>query len=104
MTELHEIKKILHDHKKRISQLEGTSRPERRRQAKSSKNLTDLLIEFKQAGFFKQPKFLGEVREKLAQEGHHYSSTSLSGPLQKAVKNHTLGRIKKDGKWAYVNR
>jgi hypothetical protein len=106
MGDIDDVKKMLKDHEKRISKLESTGVPAvvSRKKQGDRKSIPDLIAEQKQEGFFKEPKLIGEFADKLQQEGHYYSTTSLSGPLQDAVKNRVLGRIKKDGKWAYVNR
>lgn len=72
--------------------------------ASKRKSITDLLIELKNSKFFEQPKFVNQIVEKLAVMDYHYSGNSLTAPLQRAVRNRILGRVQKDGKWAWVSR
>ena len=105
MSKFEKIFKTLDDHEKRISKLEETSKEKPVRKIVSKrKSIRDLLIELKNEGFFKQPKHLKEIVDKLASRGYHYQPSSLTEPLQRAVRNRVLGRIKKEGKWAYVER
>lgn len=60
------------------------------------------IIRLKQEGFFDQKRLLGEVRDKLAQQGHHYKSNSMSSPLLALTKSRILSREKnEDGVWIY---
>jgi hypothetical protein len=68
---------------------------------KSRKTVNDLLDELIEEKFFKQPQGLGDIRVQLANLGHLYPVTSLSGPLQGYVKKRKLRRSKKDGKYLY---
>ena len=51
--------------------------------------------------FFKKPKAIGEVRKQLANLGHHYPVTSLSGPMMGYVRKRKLRRFKESGKYMY---
>lgn len=66
---------------------------------RSLPGLIDELIESK---FFSKPKGIGEVRSRLADLGHHYPITSLSGPMQEQVRRRNLRRFKQDGKYVYA--
>jgi hypothetical protein len=98
---------MIEDHEKRISKIEsflkGSSGMPRKIRSKHI-SITDLLIELKESGFFNKPRFLGEIVSKLAEKEHHYSITSLTAPLQRAIQNRIIGRIPKGGQWAYVAR
>jgi hypothetical protein len=61
-----------------------------------------LVDELKGEGFFKQPKTLGEIQKRLADLGHHYPLTALSGPMQAQCKQRILRRFKKDKKYVYA--
>ncbi len=61
-----------------------------------------LVDELKDEGFFKQPKTLGEIQKRLADLGHHYPQTALSGPMQAQCKQRNLRRFKKDKKYVYA--
>lgn len=64
--------------------------------------LPGLLDELVESKFFSKPKTIGEVRIQLADLGHHYPTTSLSGPLQNFVRKRKLRRFKKDGNYVYA--
>lgn len=99
-----EIQKILENHEQRISKLEDVLKKEPRKAVRKKKSITDLFIELKEEGFFKQPRYLKDIVDKLASRGYYYQQSSLSAPLQRAVRNRILGRIKREGKWAYIGR
>jgi hypothetical protein len=69
---------------------------------KTRVTVNDLFDELIGDQFFKKPKGLGEVRTQLANLGHHYPVTTLSGPLQGYVKKRKLRRFKQDGKYVYA--
>lgn len=124
MDDLKRIIKLLEEQGKKISKIEKILESQQNKILMSSKidkflsgtsgkkkgatdkrkSITDLFIELKESKFFNQPKFVNQIIEKLAEEGHHYSRTSLTAPLQRAVRNRILGRVRKDGIWAYVAR
>src|ERR1700728_1468594 len=43
--------------------------------------VTSLAEDLREEGYFKKPKTLGEVRSKLADLGHNYPITGLSGAM-----------------------
>lgn len=102
--EIPEIKKQLENHEKRIEDLENLIRGRPKRAVTKRKTILDHLTHLKSEGFFDQPKMTREIIEKLASEGYHYPHESLTGPLQKAVRQGLLGRIKKNKNWAYCRR
>jgi hypothetical protein len=61
----------------------------------------DLLDELIGDQFFKKPKGLGAVKDQLANLGHHYPLSSLSGPLMGYAKKRKLRRYKESGKFVY---
>jgi hypothetical protein len=61
-----------------------------------------LLDELVESRFFSKPKGMGEIQTRLADLGHHYPLTSLSGPLQWHVRRRKLRRYKKDRKYVYA--
>ncbi len=93
-----------------IYKLESTIGSSEGKSAKSTKTgkqkmtIPQLLVELKQEKFFNQPKFTKEIVNRLAMDGHHYPSRSLTYALQQSVRSRTLGRVEKNGKWAYVSR
>jgi hypothetical protein len=105
--ELEELRKLVKDHERRIARLESSQSDTKlamRENSKRRKSITDLLIELKDDGFFKEPQFATQIVDRLAQDANHYEPDSLNWPLQNAVKKRILGRKKIDDKWAYVNR
>jgi len=106
--EMAEIRRMLESHERRIGALEASSERDatkKRSSSSSSKpSITDHIEGLKAEGFFDKPKPLGEIVKRLAQGSYHYPQQSLTGPLQRAVRQKVLGRVKKDGKWAYCKR
>lgn len=102
--EIIEIKKKLEEHEKRIENLEKLFKRRGKKVITKRKSIFDHLTYLKSKGFFDQPRIVKEIVTKLAQEGYHYPSSSLTEPLQRATRQKVLGRIKKSGKWAYCKR
>jgi hypothetical protein len=69
---------------------------------KTRPTVPGLVDELQGEGFFKQPKTLGEIQKRLADLGHHYPLTGLSGPMQAQCKQRNLRRFKKDKKYVYA--
>lgn len=61
-----------------------------------------LVAELKNEGFFKKPKGLGEIKTRLADLGHNYPLTALSGPMRGLVRGRTIRRFKEKGKYVYA--
>lgn len=81
----------------------SASPPTKTTKPKSDKTtLPGLIDELIGSKFFAKPKGIGDVRTQLADLGHHYPTTSLSGPLQGHVRKRKLRRFKKDGKYVYA--
>lgn len=70
--------------------------------SKTRPTVPGLVVELKDEGFFKQPKTLGEIQKRLADLGHHYPITGLSGPMQAQCKQRSLRRFKQDSKYVYA--
>lgn len=64
--------------------------------------ISDLIETLKGEDYFRSPRGLGDVRNKLADMGHHYPVTTLSGAMQKLTRKRQLRRFKQDGKYVYV--
>lgn len=75
-----------------------------RRSSRQTPSMRDAILELKAEGFFKKPKGLADVKEKLAALGMIYPVTSLSGTVLSLVKHRELGRVKEEGRWCYVTR
>ena len=61
-----------------------------------------LITALRSEEFFRSPKGLGDVQTKLAELGHHYPLTTLSGAMQTQSKNRNLRRFKQGGRYVYV--
>jgi len=64
--------------------------------------LPGLLTGLKDEGYFKKPKPLGEIQTRLADLGHSYPLTALSGPMRKLVRDRIVRRFKEKGKYVYA--
>lgn len=102
--EITKIKKKLEEHEKRIEDLEKSFKSGRKKLVTKRKFIRDHLTYLKSEGFFDEPRIVKQIVEKLAEEGYHYPPESLTASLQRTIKKGVLGRIKKNGKWAYCKR
>ena len=64
--------------------------------------LPSLVEELKNEGFFKKTKTLGDIRKRLAELGHNYPLTTLSGPMRGEARKRMLRRFKENGKYVYA--
>ena len=62
----------------------------------------DLVESLRDGGFFKKPRGLADVKTALAEMGHHYPVTTLSGAMLKEVRKKNLRRLREDKHWAYA--
>ena len=94
-----EIVKLVADLKK-----EGGKSPTTKRgRSKSVRTSLPALIESLSDGdFFKKPRGLAEVKSALAEMGHHYPVTTLSGAMLDQVRRRNLRRLKTNKVWAYA--
>lgn len=69
---------------------------------KSKGVLGGLIDQIKSEEFFKTPRGLSDVQKKLAELGHTYPVTTLSGAMQTQTRNRRLRRFKQHGKYVYV--
>lgn len=111
MDDLKKIIKLLEDQNKRISRIEKLLYPigpvntiPKQVKKSSPQSLTGLIIQLKNERFFDKPKTLKEITEKLKEQGWHYEQTSLTNPLQRLLRNRSIGRVSINGKWSYVKR
>ncbi len=70
--------------------------------SKSRGEIPALISLLKAEEFFKTPRGLADVREKLAEIGHHYPVTTLSGAMQAQTRSRNLRRFKQGGRGKYV--
>ena len=90
----------------------GRSKPEGKRRTASPKvsekaasqrvQLVDLIANLIDGGFFKKPKDLAAVKGALAELGHHYPVTTLSGAMLRQVRKRNLRRLRQDKRWVYT--
>lgn len=79
------------------------SRPTRVRGTKGRVQITDLIEQLVQSGFFRKPQDLAAVKSALEDLGHHYPVTTLSPTLLRQVRKRNLRRLKQGGRWVYTN-
>lgn len=65
--------------------------------------LVDLIGSLIDGGFFKKPRDLASVRTSLAEMGHHYPITTLSGAMLRQVRKRNIRRIREQKRWLYVH-
>lgn len=80
----------------------GTSRKKKQGKKVQRVQLVDLVDSLIDGGFFKNPRDLAAVKSALAEMGHHYPVTTLSGAMLRKVRNRTLHRLKQDKRWVYT--
>jgi hypothetical protein len=64
--------------------------------------LVDLVDSLIDGGFFKKPRDLAAVKAALAEMGHHYPVTTLSGAMLRKVRSRSLRRLKQEKRWFYT--
>ena len=85
-----------------LQRLENETEAVRSVPTKRKSEISQLIELLREEEFFKTPKGLGDIQVKLAELGHHYPVTTLSGPMQGQARNRNLRRFKKNGKYVYV--
>lgn len=98
-----EIRNALDELRARISAIENALKKEPLPKGTKT-SITNLLLKLKNEEFFNEPRSAKQLLDKLAEQGYHYPSESLTAPLQRAVKRGILGRIKRGDVWTYVKR
>lgn len=94
-----EIVKLVADLKKQ----DGKTRAAKRGRGKLPQtSLTALIESLVDGSFFKKPRGLAEVKAALAQMGHHYPVTTLSGVMLNQVRKRHLRRLKTNKVWTYA--
>jgi len=61
-----------------------------------------LIDSLKREDYFRTPRGLSEIQRKLAEIGHHYPLTTLSGAMVSQSRSRSLRRFKQEGKYVYV--
>lgn len=95
-----EIIAIVRDLKAREAKAGQIGRQAKGRSVKGT--LLDQIATLADGSFFKQPRDLASVRGALAEMGHHYPITTLSGAMLKLVRRQTLRRMKENKRWIYT--
>ena len=70
--------------------------------SKARGEIPRLIDTLKSEDYFRSPRGLSEIQKKLAEIGHHYPLTTLSGAMVSRSRNRSLRRFKQDGKYVYV--
>ncbi len=65
---------------------------------------TDSILRLREEGYFNKPRTLLDIKSTLAEEGHVYPVTTLSGIMLSQVRNQNLRRVKENKKWAYIKK
>lgn len=77
--------------------------PARKRKGKLGRiQLPDLISSLIDGGFFKQRRDLAAVKTALAEMGHHYPITTLSGAMLRQVQRRNLRRMREKKRWLYA--
>jgi hypothetical protein len=81
----------------------GTTRRQPKKRGKTNKvTLPGLFEELRTEGFLKKARTLADIRKRLADLGHNYPRTALSGPLRTEVRKRRLRRFKENKKYVYA--
>ncbi|MGA2916862.1 MAG: hypothetical protein ABSE89_12630 [Sedimentisphaerales bacterium] len=99
-----EIKEIISVVKQREDSHHKKAKSKEQREGKKTNTATDVILSFRESGYFNKPKKLLEIKSALEEQGMIYPVTSLSPILLKLVRKRLLGRIKEDNTWSYVKR
>lgn len=108
-----ELKKILDDHERRLSLLEGRKVP-KSKEMKDEKiktwyrkgSTTDKILSL--GSFFNQPKTVKDILDKLKEKDYHFKASDITMSLRYIVRNGSLRKTKtlSDGTklkhWVYV--
>jgi hypothetical protein len=64
--------------------------------------LVDLIAQLIEDDFFKKPQDLAGVKNALAEMGHPWPVTTISGAMLGQVRRRSLRRLKDKKRWVYV--
>jgi hypothetical protein len=96
-----EITAVIEDVKQREEALASGGKRKKGRPGRAT--LPDLIWSLIDGGFFrKKPQDLGAVKRALAEMGHHYPLTSLSGAMLRQVRQRNLRRMRDKKRWVYT--
>lgn len=97
-----EIAAVLRDAKIKAGADTGRKAKVKTKTKKGRMTLPALLEELRNEGFFKKAKPMNDIKKRLADLGHSYPLTALSGPLRREVRNRCLRRFRENGKYVYA--
>jgi hypothetical protein len=89
------------DRRRTMEERRGRS-AEAKVKARSKPQLSDLIANLVDGGFFKKPKDLAAIKIALEEMGHHYPVTTLSPTMLRQVRKRNLRRLKQDKRWVYT--
>jgi hypothetical protein len=95
-----EVSAVLESLKSKHAPASLRGRAEKRKGSRGE--IPGLIAALKLEDFFRSPNGLSDIQAKLAELGHHYPLTTLSGAMQTQCKNRNLRRFKQHGKYVYV--
>lgn len=107
-----EIKKILENHEKRISVLEGEKSVKIKSKVKTGYkkgSTTEKIVSLLKEGFFNEPRSISNIISELKTKDYHLKASDLTLPLRRIVRKKLLKRTKMnaDGShsknWLYVS-
>lgn len=96
-----EIAAVLKDIKGK-GKTEATGTKKKSHSKSNRVTLPSLMEELRTEGFFKKGKAMADVKKRLAELGHIYPRTALSGPLREEVRKRRLRRFRDKGKYVYA--
>jgi hypothetical protein len=96
-----EIASVVDDLRKKHRD-DSSAKPTRANTKTARPTLTNLVESLIDGGFFKKPQGLAGIRSALAEMGHHYPVTTLSGAMLNLVRTRQLRRIKSNKVWTYA--
>jgi hypothetical protein len=84
----------------------GKKKPDKRRPKATTprrKGPQQFIADLVQEDFFKAKRTIGDIQKKLEEKGHIYAQESLSTPLLRLIRKHTLRRLKEKKVWVYIH-
>jgi hypothetical protein len=97
-----EVAKILERARRGSGPTRSQKATKRTKDSREREGLPALLDALRDEKFFKTKRPLGDIRARLSELGHHYSSTTLGKQLLREVRGRGLRRLKEKGQWVYV--
>jgi hypothetical protein len=95
-----EIAAVVEDVKKKEASAQAPGKRKRGKPGRAT--LVDLIGSLVDGGFFKKQQDLAAVKTALAEMGHHYPMTTLSGAMLRQVRKRNLRRMREKKRWVYA--